>query len=483
MDGDQKLDLKTIKKVHFTGIKGVGMTALACIGKDLDWEISGSDTTEKFVTDSVLEKKGIKWSFGFDGDKIDQNKPGLVIYTAAHEGINNPEVKRAQKLDIPFMSQGEALGHISQSKRYKISIAGVGGKTTTTAMLATILENSGLQPSYMLGAGDIKSLDFCGKYDPKGDIFVTEADEYPCSLTDKKPKFYYQNPNIIIITNLAYDHPDVYQNEKETLAVFTNFINKLSDDGLLIINADSPLLRVLTKNFPQQIISYGYMDNCDVIISDIAYKNGKTGFNLTYNYANRAFAVKLAGKMNVSNTAAAIIASRKLGLSDYQIQKGLNTFRGVARRMEIIARYKTTLLMDDYAHHPDEIKATLATLATIYPKKKVIAIFQPHTYSRTKALFHEFASSFNNCQTVLIADIYASAREKSDNEINSELLTKEINMFNQNGVYVKNFGGFLEFMENKNLANTIIITMGAGDIFSWHEGIIQKIKRSYNKWI
>jgi len=477
------INLSDLKKVHFTGIKGVGMTALACIGKDLGWQISGSDSSEKFVTDEVLASKGIRWEFGFDPDQISLEKPELVIYTAAHDGAKNPQVLMAKKLKIPILSQGEALGLISKTKKNRISIAGVGGKTTTTAMLATVLENSGMQPSYMVGAGKIPSLGFCGKYDLQGDTFITEADEYPCSSSDKRPKFYYQDPNILILPNLAFDHPDIYHCEAETLKVFEDLIVKMPSESLIIANGECEMIKTLLNSNQKRVIYYGFSEKNEIVIKNQIFHLGKTGFEIQSNRHTQPFAINLAGDMNVANATAVIIAARYLNIPDYQIIKGLKQYKGVARRMELVAKYKTTILMDDYAHHPDEIKASLKTIKSIYKNRQIIVIFQPHTFSRTKALFDQFSLSFNDCDKVLITNIYGSAREKMDNSISSSQLVEKINEISKNAVYIKNYGGFLDYMKEINVKNTVLVTMGAGDIFSWHGAMTGEIKTCYDRWI
>jgi UDP-N-acetylmuramate--alanine ligase len=180
--------------------------------------------------------------------------PDLVIYTAAHKGEDNPQVLEAKKLGIPVLSQGEAVG-LFQKTMTGISVAGVGGKTTTTALLATIFDRAGKNPSYMIGVGDVPSLDFTGSYNSNGDIFITEADEYACSPTNLKPKFYYQKPRVIIIPNLAFDHPDIYKSEEETMSVFAEFANSIGEDGILIVNYDCQKVRELIKRV-RELCSY-----------------------------------------------------------------------------------------------------------------------------------------------------------------------------------------------------------------------------------
>ena len=463
-------DLKDIKKIHFVGIKGVGMTPLACIAKDFGMEVSGSDVEEKFVTDQVLEKKKITCEIGFRPTVVEEGRPDLVVYGAAHQGENNPEVKKAKKLGIAVLTQGEVLG-LFFNRQLGISICGVGGKTTTAAMLATILEKADFHPSYMVGAGSVSSLAFPGKYDKRGKIFITEADEYACSVKDKTPKFCYQKPKMIILTNLAFDHPDVYHDEEETLRVFKNFIQTLPKDGKLIANGDSSLIRQLIKKVTVPVLTYGTKPEVDYLLTNYQIKDGKGYFSLKG--LNQEFCLRVPGLHNGLNAAGAIIAAKLVGVEEKAISQGLDQFLGTKRRFEKIGQIKSTLLYDDYAHHPLQLRATLKAAKQWLPNKKIIAIFQPHTYSRTKALLKEFAKSFDQADQVIITDIFASAREKDNLGITSQDLVEVIKVNQKNVIYCPNKKATIEYLKKQDLENTAIFTLGAGDIFLWHREIIK----------
>lgn len=458
------IDLSQIKKIHFTGIKGVGMTALACIAKDFGCQISGSDTNESFVTDCVLEKKGISWTADFSPAKIEEIKPDLLIYTVAHSGEENVEVIKAQHLQIPTLSQAQALGAFAQTKKTTISIAGVGGKTTVTAWLSTVLECLDFHPSYMIGVGFVPSLNYSGKYDFDGDIFICEADEYKSSIYDIHPKFYYQNPKIIIIPNLSFDHPDVYKSEEETLQNFKTFIEKLPSDGALIINSDSILNQKLLKisNLKAKTLTYGET-NGEFRISNFS--------NKSFDFLSTRFNISLFGKFNALNAAAVVLACQFLNINLEKIKSCLPKYTGIERRFQKIWQKNSTFIYDDYAHHPEEIKTTLEAFRLTFPQKKLITIFQPHTFSRTKSLFREFTQSFKNTDKLILLPIFASARETHDDSISSQILNDSINQISHNSIYLEK-EKVAAFLKTQNLENTIILTMGAGDVYELGKKII-----------
>ncbi|OGD63289.1 UDP-N-acetylmuramate--L-alanine ligase [Candidatus Beckwithbacteria bacterium RBG_13_42_9] len=471
------MDLNKIKHIHFTGIRGVGMTALACLAVDFRMEVNGSDLEEKFVTEDALNKKGIPVYNGFSKGNIARSMPDLLVYGAAHGGEDNVEVQAARALKIPTLSQGEVLGLFYNTKK-GISVAGVGGKTTTTGMLATILGDAGKHPSYMVGAGKISSLVFPGKYDRKGEWFISEADEYVCSPQNKRPKFYYQQPKIVILPSLAYDHPDIYQNAKETLRIFKAFVEKIPPDGVLVANVESPMVRQLLDQIKikGRIITYGE-NRGDGRVKKYQANKEKIKFQIVCRNHIRPFILSIPGKINVLNATAAILTAEFLGLTDVEIQSGLLEFTGVSRRFEKIYEEDGSVLYDDYAHHPEEIKATLKIAKEWLLAKRLIVIFQPHTYSRTKALLNDFAQSFQDADKVIITEIFASAREKETLGINGQLLADKVKENHSQVEFCATLGDTITHLRKENLDKTAILTLGAGDIFLWHEKLIDLIKQ------
>jgi UDP-N-acetylmuramate--alanine ligase len=471
----QQINLINIKSIHFTGIKGVGMASLACCAKDLGIEVSGSDVKEYFVTDETLKQANINWQKGFSPDHL--RKPDLLIYTAAHNGEQNPEVIAAKKQNILVLSHGEALGMFMKPK-LGISVCGVGGKSTTAAIISTILSISNIHPSYAVGAGMINPIGLPGKFDKKGKDFIAEADEYITSPQNKIPRFMHQKPHIIVLTNLEFDHPDVYDSLDETIKAFKSFINKLPSNGLLIACLDNKNVEKLLKDIKVPYITYGQDKKADFQIAN--YFRGKeyNYFNLLNKKNNYQFQIQIPGIFNVKNSSAAIITALNLGLKYEKIKTSLIKFQGVKRRFEKVGQTKNIKFYDDYAHHPEEIKATLRAAKKQFFPGRIIAVFQPHTYSRTKALFSQFCHSFKQADKIYITPIYASAREKKDVSVSSEKLVKGLKNCQAKAKFIGSKNMLINEFKTELKANDVVFTLGAGDIFTWNKDIINSLTKS-----
>lgn len=424
------MNIKQARQVHFTGIKGVGLTSVALCVRDFGAKITGSDLAEEFVTDEVLKRNGISWNICFDKKHLDP-KPDILVYTGAHGGINNPEVVAAKEMGIPVLSHFEALAQLAEGK-VLIAVAGVGGKTTTAAMIATVLDHTGQNPSYAIGVADIFSLPNPGRYtDSK--YFVTEADEYAISPgIDNRPKFSLLTPKYLVVTNIKHDHPDIYPTPEDTVKVFAEFIEKVQSSGGIVFQGNE-------------------------------------------NHLPSVFKLSVPGKFNINNANFAYRVCQKLGLPAEIILEGLKKYTGCKRRFEKVAEKSGILFYDDYAHHPIQIQETLKAVRQSFPNKRIVVIFQPHTYSRTKALFSEFAKSFNDADMVGISDIFASAREEKDPEVSSEKLVDEIKKYHPHPEHV----GYLGNLENAAKISKIVlkkddlfITLGAGDIYKIHDSLV-----------
>jgi UDP-N-acetylmuramate--alanine ligase len=467
--------LKKVKHVHFVGIKGVGMTALACCAQDLNLKVSGSDIKEVFVTDPVLKRRKIKWQKNFKVENL-KKRPDLVITTGAHGGLKNPEVIAAKKQGIKTLTQAEALGKFMEGKD-GISVCGVGGKSTTASMIATVLARAGYNPSFAIGVGQIYPLNDPGRY-ASGKQFIAEADEYANSPgTDQRPKFLFQKPNIIVVTNIEYDHPDIYSNLEETKKAFRKFFNKLPNNGLLLANFDNLNIRETIKGFKGNIQTYGFSPRADWRIEKIYFTPGQTFFDLSFKeMLFRGLSIKVPGRFNALNASACCAVANYLGLGPTKIKKGLAEFKGTRRRFEFIGEVNQIKLYDDYAHHPQEIKEILLAAKEWEPQKRIIVIFQPHTFSRTKALFREFSKSFSQAKLVIITDIYSSARESDDLDVSGKLLAYEISKYQKGVVYQPGEKEVIQFLKKEAKAGDVIITLGAGNIFQWHKNILKSLK-------
>lgn len=474
--------LDSTRSIHFVGIKGIAMTALALWANDRGIAVTGSDVKTEFPSDSMLKNAGIAVSSGFSSTHInDSAKPDLVIYTGAHEGVDNIEVKTAIARGIPILSHGMALG-LAMVGKSQITVAGSHGKTTTSAMIATILTHAGYDPSYAIGCGEIFGLGkpgHCGK----GEFFVAEGDEY---VTDKShddtPRFLWQTPEVLVVTNIGFDHPDVYASLSDVQHAFVRLQKKLTGMKTTVVNADDPSSTVL---YPSgKTVSFGTTSSADYQVVDISNREMTTGttkerrsaFTLKHKGKTvEAFILNVAGKHNALNAAAAGIACHAIGLSWKQITNGLCSFYGTKRRFEKIGEAQGILYYDDYAHHPDEIRATTVSARSWFLGRRLICVFQPHTYSRTKALLADFAKSFSNCDVVVLTDIYASAREHDTMGITGKTLVSEVSKHHKDVRYAPDANAVYKALKNMIHDNDVVFFMGAGDIYNWEKIIVQKL--------
>lgn len=440
-------------------------------------DVTGSDVDEHFPSDDILKKKGVSIFSGFDPTHVSStDSPDLVVYTGAHKGLENVEVARAIALGIPVLPHGKALG-IAMKGRSQISVAGSHGKTTTSAMIATVLMNAGMDPSYAIGSGEIKGLGNPGHYG-HGDIFVAEADEYITDPQhDKTPRFLWQTPETLVVTNIDFDHPDAYENLAAVQSAFLRLQQNLVGKKITILNADNQASDLLkTAMGKSQIISYGTGDNATYTIKNIVSRNGATSFSLYTGGAELGtITLHIPGTHNVENAAAAAIACLQYGVSWEKIIAGLSLFGGAKRRFELLSKKGGIHYYDDYAHHPIELAASLQAARSWFPNSRIIAVFQPHTYSRTKALFVEFSKAFHAADIVLLADIYASARETITDDISGKIVYEKLCEEHKNVYFAPGKIEIIEKLRSIKKEGDVVIFMGAGDIYSWEQDIIQKL--------
>lgn len=479
--------MKRIKHIHFVGVKGVGMTPLAIIAKEAGFQVTGSDIGETFITDPILKKVGIKPFIGFDAKHI--KGADLVITTGAHGGYDNVETKAAKEEGILVWSQGQAVGEfmkgdIFHKKYIGISVAGTHGKTTTTAMLATIFQQAGMSPSYVIGTASIPTLGLPGQKG-KGKYFIAEADEYATEPKyDPTTKFLWQHPKIAIITNIELDHTDLYHSVDDLMHVFLEFIQNLGKEGLVIACGDDPQVQMLLKLYPGNVITYGFSENNTYRLRNVSLAPGRTSFWVDAHGASLGdFFIRVAGEHNALNALAASIAALESGISIDTIKKALPNFSGSKRRAEYKGELPSgALVFDDYGHHPTEIQKTLAAFKTSYPKHKIVCIFQPHTYSRTKELYQNFVKAFGQADEVVLVPIYGSLREEPDPTITSEILARDMALVHKHASFLPSFSSVVEYINKKAYRkDTIVITMGAGDVYKIGEELVFKVKESRKK--
>lgn len=457
------INLSNINHAHCIGIGGIGLSAIAEILLERGCTVTGSDMKESDITDKLI-KKGAHIFLGHR----DRNVEGaqLVIYSAAVSD-ENPEIVRAKELGIPCVSRAEALGALMNEYENSIAISGTHGKTTTTSMVSLILKDAGLDPTILVG-GNLAQID--GNVSVgKSEYFITEACEYVDSFLSLRPK-------IEIILNIDSDHLDYFKDIDHIVRSFDEFAGLVPEDGTIIAYDGNPFVRSVVDKF-ENVVTFGYNESCTYYATEIKFnENGMPGF-MVNSKGEELGRVQLSipGEHNILNALAAIACTKMLGAPMETIVKTLEAFRGTERRFDVIG---TTMggikLVDDYAHHPTEIKATLAAAKNV-PHKKLWCLFQPHTYTRTLALFDEFVDAFKDADKIVLAEIYA-AREKNIYKISSRELAEAIIEKHpyKSVAYFKDFDAIADYVLSDADEGDLVITMGAGDIYKVAEIILEK---------
>ena len=448
--------------VYFMGIGGISMSGLAEILLQRGFKVSGSDSKSSALTLS-LEQKGIRIRYGQRASNITPDID-LIVYTAAISP-SNPEYIKAQEMGIPMLSRAELLGQIMRNYATSIAVAGTHGKTTTTSMLTQIFMEASLDPTVSVG-GILPSIGGNIRIGAS-DLFLTEA----CEYTNSFLHFY---PTIGIILNIEPDHLDFFSGIEEIRQSFADFAKLLPADGALIIGADTPHYEEVLRGLPCQVITFALEHEADVTATDISFdKYGHPSFTCkAKGCADYSFYLRVPGLHNVSNALSAIATARLLGISDDIICRALAHFSGTARRFEYKGEVGGVIIIDDYAHHPTEIAATLKA-AEHYPHKTLWCVFQPHTYTRTKALLDDFAAALSVADHVILADIYA-ARETNTIGISSEDLMEKIREQGGDCVYFPTFSQIEEHLLSHCSSGDLILTMGAGDVVLVGEQLLGK---------
>lgn len=458
------LESSIIKNIHFIGIGGISMSGLAEILHNLGYNISGSDMKITALTQK-LEKLGIKVYPYQSGENL--KNPDLVVYTAAVKE-NNPELMRARELGIPVIDRATLLGQIMKKYPYSIAISGTHGKTTTTSMITMIMLESGVDPTVHIG-GELEAIGGNTKIGGNK-FFITEACEYVESFL----KF---NPFLAVILNIELDHVDYYRDIDQIKEAFHKFASLVPEDGYIVACVDDSNTALLLNKVSCNKISYGIKaPDAMWTAKDITFDDMGCASFIAVKEGEKITSIKLnvPGIHNVNNALAAIASCDALGCDIMAIKEGLRKFVGAHRRFELKGIASGIKVIDDYAHHPSEVKATLKA-AKNCSHSKIWCVFQPHTYTRTKSLLDEFSTAFDDADNVIIADIYA-AREIDTGEIHASALAEKINLKEEKAVYISGFDNIVQFLEKNVSPGDLLITMGAGDIWKVGEMFLEDKK-------
>ena len=447
--------------IHFIGIGGISMSGLADVLLDRGFTVTGSDMKPSELTDH-LTARGAEIAFPQSADNI---KPGidLVVYTAAIHP-DNPEFAAAEAAGLPMLNRADLLGQMMQNYKNSIGVAGTHGKTTTTSMLSHILLEAEMDPTISVG-GILPSIGGNIRVG-KSDVFLTEACEYTNSFLSLFPK-------IAVILNMDADHLDFFKDLDDIRRSFRRYAQQVPADGTLVINADTPAYETITDGLPCRTITYGLdSDQADYTARDIQFDNrGCASFICVYRGEEAGkITLSVPGLHNVSNALAAVAAASAAGVPVETAARGLTSFTGTDRRFQFKGSIDGIDIIDDYAHHPTEIRATLATAAAA-SYHTIWCVFQPHTYTRTKTLMDEFADALALTDRVVLADIYA-ARETDNLGISSDTLRAEVEKRGTKAYYFPSFEEIEQFLMENCGKGDLILTVGAGDVYKIGEDLL-----------
>ncbi len=451
----------SVRKIHMIGIGGIGMSGIADVLIRLGFSVSGSDTTETSIT-RHLRALGAKIDIGHHRDHL--HSPDVVVYSSAIKE-DNPEFRQAKHLGIKRIRRAEFLGMLLSVWPIRIGVAGTHGKTSTSSILASAMDACGSHPSMFIG-GIIKDLKTNARMDSKTYV-IFEADEYDRT-------FLALPPTLAVITNVDADHLDIYKDLQDMKDTFVAYANSIPENGSVILCYDDAEARSLLPLIDRPYVTYGADPAADFHITDISYDKGS---HFTLNYKNDkigVYTIAQVGHHNVLNATAALVTTYLLHLNMEDAGKGIKAFSGVERRFELRHQSNDVLFYDDYAHHPTEINATLTALRILHPNRRIVAIFQPHLFSRTRDFAEGFASSLQKADRIYIADIYP-AREKPMRGISSKMI---VNMIKDQGFTDVYYTAKLKDTPKMVLPaikdGDIVMTIGAGDIWQVSDAIYKE---------
>lgn len=454
--------LRLFRNIHMRGIGGTSMSGIAEMLKHWGFHVTGSDDNKSELTEKLVEE-GIPVTIGYDFENLE--KSNLVVYTAAMSQ-EDPELLKAKELNIPIVERADFLGEITKAYEDTICISGTHGKTTTTSMISLCFIEANLDPSVQVGA-ILKQLGGNSRIG-NSDYFILEACEYVESFLS----FY---PKTEVVLNIDNDHLDYFKSIDNIIAAFEKYVKLLPSDGLLVVNSDDKNCSTLAKIADSRIVTYGIEStNANFIARNIHFnQNGFAIFDVYYNNTfYKTITLSVPGRHNVLNALACIATCNSYGIDKQVITEALRKFTGAHRRYEFVGTvHNNVSVFDDYAHHPTEIEA-IANATKQKKHNQSWVIFQPHTYSRTKNLLHEFAKALTGFDNIIITDIYA-AREKNTIGISAEDLVEEIRKTGRKAMYMSDFKEIAEYIKSHVINNDIVLTVGAGTVTNISQMIVE----------
>lgn len=456
-----------IQKIHFVGIGGIGMSGIAEVLINLGYQVSGSDLKESDITQRLATLGGTI-AYGHRAENVVDVD---VVVTSTAVNTKNPEVQEAHRRKIPVIPRAEMLAELMRMK-YGVAIAGTHGKTTTTSMVATVLSHGDIDPTVVIG-GRLDSIGSNAKLG-QGEFLVAEADESDGS-------FLKLSPTIAVVTNVDEDHLDFYSGLDEIRATFIDFINKVPFYGLVVLCLDDENLQGMIPEVKKRLVTYGLTSQADFMASEIEHQNDRTRFMVHYRgEALGRLSIRMPGRHNVLNALAAVAVAMELDMSFAAIAEGFKDFGGVGRRFEIKGEAQGIMVVDDYGHHPAEIKATLAAARGGW-NRRLVAVFQPHRYSRTEALFDDFLTAFYQADHIAVMDVYA-AGEEARPEITAEKLAEGISEHGHKSCcFTGDLIATVEHLQAVLQPGDIVITLGAGNVWQVGQELLKILSPAMDK--
>jgi UDP-N-acetylmuramate--alanine ligase len=452
------------RQVHFVGIGGIGMSGIAEVLLNLEFGVSGSDRQTSPITDRLAGLGAVI----HEGHSAEHVRGADVVVISSAVKPDNPEVTAAETLGIPVIRRAEMLGELMRMKR-GVAVAGTHGKTTTTSMTGLVLQAGGLDPTLIVG-GQLRSLKTNAKLGA-GDTMVVEADEFDRS-------FLELTPTVAAITNIDSEHLDCYKDLAEIKSTFISFANKVPFYGAIVVCLDEPALQDILPKLKRRVLTYGLNPQADFRALDPSYHAMRSDYTAVWKEKTLGkIRLQLPGIHNVKNSLAALAIGIELDVPFAKIKKALEEFTGVHRRFEVKAEIRNILIVDDYAHHPTEIEATLRAARTGFDRR-VVAVFQPHLYSRTRDFYREFGQAFFDADLLVVCDVYP-AREEPISGVTGELVAKSARTFgHRQVVYVPDKNAVAGRLKTLVREGDLVITMGAGDIWKAGEELAGLLKAS-----
>jgi len=444
---------RRFQHIHFVGIGGIGMSGIAEVLANLGFHVSGSDQKKSDVT-ARLKELGVEVAEGHHADNVGDAHV-VVRSTAVRD--DNPEIIEARRRSIPVIPRAEMLAELMRMKPHTVAVAGSHGKTTTTSMVATVLGIAGLDPTFVVG-GIVRSYRSNARLG-KSELMVVEADE-----SDRS--FLMLTPTIAVVTNIDREHMDYYHDMDDVRRCFSDFVNKVPFYGAAILCLDDPHVQAVIPKVERRRVTYGLSAQADISAHGISYDQSFGSSFTVWRGIDvlGSISLRVPGKHNVYNSLAAIAVGLELEVPFAKIAEALGEFSGADRRFQFKGEERGITVVDDYGHHPTEIKATLSAARIGAPNRRIVVLFQPHRYTRTNDLMDEFASAFNNADVLLVTDIYAASETPIDG-VNAEVLTNRIKSYgHKNAEYIGALENGPQILGGTVREGDLVITLGAGSV-------------------